>query len=76
MQFLLIAYDGTDEGAAARREATRPAHIMTVTKLKEEAPSASAARSSTRTGRRSARRRCSSSTPAPTSTVISKPTPT
>ena len=36
MQFLVIAYDGTDEGAAARREAARPAHIVTVTKLKEE----------------------------------------
>ena len=34
MQFLLIAYDGTDEGAAARREAARPAHIARVTELK------------------------------------------
>jgi uncharacterized protein YciI len=26
-QFLLLAYDGTDEGAAARRRAVRPAHF-------------------------------------------------
>ena len=26
-QFLLLAYDGTDEGAAARRRAARPAHF-------------------------------------------------
>jgi uncharacterized protein len=26
-QFLMLAYDGTDEGAAARRRAARPAHF-------------------------------------------------
>ena len=26
-QFLVLAYDGTDEGAAARRRAARPAHF-------------------------------------------------
>ena len=35
MQFLLIAYDGSDEQAAERRKAARPAHIARVTKLKE-----------------------------------------
>ena len=35
MQFLLIAYDGTDAQAPARREAARPAHITRVTELKE-----------------------------------------
>jgi uncharacterized protein YciI len=27
MQFLLLAYDGTDDGAKARRAAARPAHF-------------------------------------------------
>ena len=35
MQFLLIAYDGTDAAALGRREAARPAHIERVTKFKE-----------------------------------------
>ena len=35
MQFLLIAYDGTDGGAAERRQAARPAHIVRVSELKE-----------------------------------------
>ncbi len=35
MQFILIAYDGTDDAAPGRRQAARPAHIARVTKLKE-----------------------------------------
>ncbi len=36
MQFLVIAYDGTDAEASERRAAARPAHIARVTKLKED----------------------------------------
>ena len=35
MQFLVIAYDGKDEGAQARRAAARPAHIEGAQSLKE-----------------------------------------
>ena len=33
MQFMLIGYDGTDEGAPARRQAARDAHIALGTEL-------------------------------------------
>ncbi len=36
MQFLIIARDGRDEGAAARRAKARPAHLENVKKLKEQ----------------------------------------
>lgn len=36
MQFLVIAYDGTDEKAPERRMAAREAHLAGVTKMKEE----------------------------------------
>ena len=36
MQFLVIAYDGTDDKAAERRLAAREAHLAGVVKLKEE----------------------------------------
>ena len=35
MQFLLIAYDGTDDAAPGRRQAARPAHMARVSKLKK-----------------------------------------
>ncbi len=35
MQFLIIAYDGKDEGAQERRAAARPAHIDGAQALKE-----------------------------------------
>ena len=35
MQYLVIAYDGTDEGAPARRAAVRAAHLAGVQKLDE-----------------------------------------
>ena len=35
MQFMIIAYDGTDEEARNRRTAARPAHIDGVKLLKE-----------------------------------------
>jgi len=35
MQFMIIAYDGTDEAARNRRMAARPAHIDGVRLLKE-----------------------------------------
>lgn len=34
MQFVLIARDGTDEGAAARRAASRAAHLATLERLR------------------------------------------
>lgn len=36
MQFLLIAYDGTDDGAFDRRMAARPAHIELGDKMRDE----------------------------------------
>ena len=35
MQFLLIAYDGTDEGAQERRLKVRPEHLEKIEKLKK-----------------------------------------
>lgn len=35
MQFLVLAYDGRDEGAMERRSKARPAHIENVKKQKE-----------------------------------------
>lgn len=35
MQFLLIAYDGTDEGAQERRLKVRPEHLDKIEKLKK-----------------------------------------
>ena len=35
MQFLVIAYDGTDADAQARRAAARPAHLEAVRRLKK-----------------------------------------
>lgn len=35
MQFLLLAYDGTDEGAQARRHSVRPEHLANVEELKK-----------------------------------------
>jgi hypothetical protein len=35
MQFLLLAYDGTDAGAAARRAEVRPEHIEKISVLKK-----------------------------------------
>jgi len=35
MQFLLLAYDGTDEGAAARRAEARPVHLEKISVLKK-----------------------------------------
>ena len=34
-QFLVTAYDGTDQGAPARRQAARPAHLENVTPMVE-----------------------------------------
>ena len=36
MQFLVIAYDGTDDKAVERRMAAREAHLAGVVKMKEE----------------------------------------
>jgi len=36
MQYLVIAYDGTDDKAAERRLAVREAHLAGVTKMKEQ----------------------------------------
>ncbi len=36
MQFVVIARDGSDEGAPARRQAVRDAHIAGVLKMKEQ----------------------------------------
>ena len=36
MQFLLIAYDGKDSEAEARRFAARPAHLQNIEKLHKE----------------------------------------
>lgn len=36
MQYVVIAHDGTDEGAPARRQAVRQAHIEGVKAMKEE----------------------------------------
>ena len=36
MQFLVIAYDGTDDGALARRMEARPAHIELGDKLRDD----------------------------------------
>lgn len=35
MQFLLVAYDGTDEGAPARRQNVRPEHLAKIEDLKK-----------------------------------------
>ena len=35
MQFLLIAYDGTDEGATERRMAVRPEHLEKISELRK-----------------------------------------
>ncbi len=35
MQFLVVAHDGTDADAPARRQAARPAHIESIKALKE-----------------------------------------
>jgi uncharacterized protein YciI len=35
-QFLIVAYDGTDEGAAERRRQTRPAHFEALQRLVAE----------------------------------------
>ena len=35
MQFLVIAYDGKDEGALERRMSVRPKHLENMTKVKE-----------------------------------------
>lgn len=35
MQFLITAYDGTDEGALDRRMAVRPQHLANMQKVKE-----------------------------------------
>lgn len=34
MQFLVIAHDGTDEGALARRMSVRPQHLENIAKVK------------------------------------------
>ncbi len=36
MQFVVIAYDGTDAGAPDRRLAARPAHLETARRMKAE----------------------------------------
>lgn len=36
MQFLILAYDGTDEQAPERRMATRPAHLDTARRMKQQ----------------------------------------
>lgn len=36
MQYLVVAYDGTDPEASARRQAARPAHMEEVQALKQE----------------------------------------
>lgn len=36
MQFLITAYDGTDEGALDRRMSVRPLHLESVAKVKEK----------------------------------------
>ncbi len=36
MQFLVIAYDGKDEGALERRMSVRPHHLDNMTKVKEK----------------------------------------
>jgi uncharacterized protein len=36
MEFLILAYDGTDSGAPERRLAHRPAHLETIAKLVAE----------------------------------------
>ncbi len=36
MQFVVIAYDGTDAGALDRRLAARPAHLENARRMKEE----------------------------------------
>jgi uncharacterized protein YciI len=35
MQYLLVAYDGTDEGAPARRQKVRPEHLAKIEELKK-----------------------------------------
>jgi uncharacterized protein len=35
MQFILIAYDGTDEGAQARRQQVREDHLLKISHLKK-----------------------------------------
>ena len=35
MQFMITAYDGTDEGAFARRMNARPRHLENIVKVKE-----------------------------------------
>jgi hypothetical protein len=37
MQFLLVAYDGTDSGALERRLNARPGHLEKITALKKDA---------------------------------------
>jgi len=36
MQFVVIAYDGTDAGASGRRQAARPAHLENARRMKAE----------------------------------------
>jgi len=36
MHFLIIAHDGTDEGAPARRMAARESHLASITRLKAQ----------------------------------------
>ena len=36
MQFIITAYDGTDEGALARRMAARASHLENITRVKEK----------------------------------------
>jgi len=35
MQFLLVAYDGTDQGALERRMKVRPEHLEKIAELKK-----------------------------------------
>ena len=35
MQFVVVAYDGTDEGALERRMSVRPQHLANMAKVKE-----------------------------------------
>lgn len=36
MEFIIHAYDGTDENATERRMAARPAHLENIVKVKEK----------------------------------------
>lgn len=36
MQFIITAYDGTDEGALERRMSVRPEHLKNIQKVKED----------------------------------------